>query len=377
MNAIPPTVRPATGRPSHMRRGCDMTLGLAACAAVLLLLSGCQQALSSAQKPAAADTEKTKGGTADAKDEADTKGDQAGAKGESEAKDKEGAEGASEGVSLKPEEVEKLGLVTTQVQAITHEPEASGFGVVMTHDTIAQAVADLRTANAALRQSHAAYERSKRLVGTPGAMPADTQETAEKQAAVDRAGLELTRQRLSATYGQNPPWKWDEANPQLLALASGQAKLVRVTFPLGSLDDESPNRVRLARLNAALGGKGWESQQVWRAPADTNVPGRSFFTVLKDGHPSEGDHVLAWAPIGAPEPGVLVPASAVVISGGQYWVYVEEKPGTFVRTGIDPSHPTNDGYFVKEGVSPGDKIVTSAAGQLLARELNPSTGAED
>jgi hypothetical protein len=38
--------------------------------------------------------------------------------------------------------------------------------------------------------------------------------------------------------------------------------------------------------------------------------------------------------------------------------------------------PTADGYFVKEGVSAGDKVVTASAGQLLAREMNPSTAAE-
>ena len=377
MNAITPTVR----------RSCAASLGLAACAAVLLVLSGCQQAVSSdAGKPPAA-ASATKSG-ADTKDEADDKGGTA-AKGdadaksgsaeapESEAKEKEaGGEGAGEGVSLKPEEVEKMGLVTAQAEELTHEPEASGFGVVLAHDTVAQAVADLRTANAAVRQSRAAFERSRRLVGTPGAMPADTQEMAEKQAAVDRAALELTRQRLTTAFGQNPPWKWEETNPQLIAVASGQAKLVRVTFPLGTLDDGSPSRVRVARLNAALGGKGWQSQQVWRAPADATVPGRSFFTVLKDGQPSEGDRVLAWAPIGEPESGVLIPSSAVVISGGKYWVYVEEKPGTFVRTEIDPSHPTDDGYFVKAGISPGDKLVTAAAGQLLAREMTPAGGGE-
>jgi hypothetical protein len=31
---------------------------------------------------------------------------------------------------------------------------------------------------------------------------------------------------------------------------------------------------------------------------------------------------------------------------------------------------------VTSGIAPGDKIVTSAAGLLLAREINPSTEAE-
>jgi hypothetical protein len=338
----------------------------------MLLLSGCHKAVSNEPKPAAAapDEAPAKAGAA----ESDAKAD---AKDGADAKDKgAGAEGPEEGVSLKPEEIEKMGIVTAEARAITSEPEAAGFGVVTPHETIAQSVAELRTAIAAARQSHSALERSKRLAGTPGAMPADTQETAERQALTDEAALELARQRLSSAFGQNPPWKSAENSPELSALASGQTKLVRVTFPLGSVDDEAPNRVRLAHIGIAQVGKSWESHQVWRAPADTTVPGRSFFATLKSGEVGEGDHLMAYAPVGAPESGALVPASAAVISAGKFWCYVEEKPGTFVRTEFDPNRPTPDGYFVKEGISPGDKIVTASAGQLLARETNPSAEPE-
>ena len=356
MNAITPTTR---------RR--EATFALAAGAAVLLLMCGCHKAVSTEGKPAsaAAGEAPAKAGASDS--ESDAK----------DAKDKGGsAEGPEEGVSLKPEEIEKMGIATTDARAITSEPEAAGFGVVAAHETVATAVAELRTAVAAARQSHSALERSTRLAGTPGAMPADTHETAERQAVTDQAALELAKQRLSSTFGQNPPWKNPENSPELSALASGQTKLVRVTFPLGSVDTATPNRVRLAHIGIAQVGQSWESRSVWRAPADTTVPGRSFFALLKNDEVSEGDHLMAYAPVGAPEPGVLVPASAAVISAGKFWCYVEEKPGTFVRTEFDPNRPTPDGYFVKEGISPGDKIVTASAGQLLARESNPSAEPE-
>jgi hypothetical protein len=323
------------------------SITLAACATAMLLLCGCQ------------------------KDEVPAK---AGAS-ESAAKNETATgEGAEEGVSLKPEEIEKMGIVTTEARAITSEPEAPGFGVVTPHEAIAQAVAELHTAVAAAHQSRSALERSKRLAGTPGAMPADTQETAERQSAADQAALELARQRLSSTFGQNPPWKNSADSPELASLASGQAKLVRVTFPLGSVDDATPNSMRLAHIGTAH--KSWQSHSVWRAPADTSVPGRSFFAILKGSEVGEGDHLMAFAPVGAAESGVLVPAAAALISAGKFWCYVEKEPGTFVRTQFDPGRPTPDGYFVKEGISAGDKIVTAAAGQLLARESNPSTEPE-
>ena len=332
-------------------------------AALALLLCGCHASgekasgkpAASADKPAASADKPAAGEKAAAADE---------------------AEESSEGVSLKPEEVEKLGIQTTPAQQITSAPEASGFAVVLAHETIAQALAELRTAAAAARQSQAALGRVKRLAGTPGAMPAETVEGAEEKAAADEATLDLSRQRLSSTFGQNPRWAHGEITPELRALSSGQKKLVRVTFPLGAVGAELPAQLRLAHLGASQAGQSWLARGVWSAPADATVPGRSFFAVLDSAEASEGEHLMAWVPVGAPEPGVLIPAAAAVMSQGQFWCYIEKKPGTFVRTGFDASRSTPDGYFVTEGVSPGERIVTTAAGQLLARETNPSTEPE-
>jgi hypothetical protein len=65
-----------------------------------------------------------------------------------------------------------------------------------------------------------------------------------------------------------------------------------------------------------------------------------------------------------------------VISDGKYWCYLETKPYVYVRRQINPDSPVADGYFVTEGIAAGDKMVTAAAGLLLARETNPSTEAE-
>jgi hypothetical protein len=105
---------------------------------------------------------------------------------------------------LKPEEIASMGIVATAVTATSHAPEAAGFGVVSPHETIAQGVAELVTAAAAERQSRAALARTQRLVGTAGAMPADAQESAERQETVDQAALLLAQQRLTASFGQDP-----------------------------------------------------------------------------------------------------------------------------------------------------------------------------
>jgi hypothetical protein len=280
------------------------------------------------------------------------------------------------GLQLKPEQVEHLGIALSSAQPAAVAPEVQGYGLVLSHDAIAQAVAELATATAAERQSSAALERVRHLVGTPGALSADTLEGAERQAAIDAAALALAHRRLSATLGAQAPWADGGHDQPLNALASGQLKLVRATFPLGSWQGAVPASLRISHLDPEPLTASWKLTRLWSAPADASVPGRSFFALLEGTQFSEGERVQVWAPAGAAVSGVLVPAAAIVISGGSYWCYVQKQPGTFVRVPVDTALPTPGGYVVTTGVAAGEQIVTSAAGLLLARELNPSTEAE-
>ena len=280
------------------------------------------------------------------------------------------------GLTLKPEEIAKAGIVTTPAVATRHAPESTGYALVIAREAIAQAVAELTSAAAIERQSRAAVARGRSLAGTPGAVALESQEAAERQAAVDHAALVLAEQRLSATYGSGAPWKDNYSSPLLATLASGSSKLARVTFPLGALAAATPAKLRFSHLSPLQGGASFESAGVWAAPADASIPGRSFFALLKGGDASEGERLLARAPVGAAEPGVIVPFAAAVITGGKYWCYLEPEAGSFVRTEIDTSIPTDDGYFVRSGITPGAQIVTRSAGELLARELNPSAAAD-
>ncbi|MBS0364331.1 MAG: hypothetical protein JSR67_00735 [Proteobacteria bacterium] len=312
---------------------------------------------------------------ADAKDgpPAATAGDKADA-GTSDAKDK-GAD--EEGVTLKPEEIEKAGITTQAVGAASHAPETTGYAVVTAREAIAQAVADLATAAAVERQSRAALARVQRLAGTPGAMPVEAQESAQRQAAADQAALLLAKRRVAATFGSQAPWKDNYYSPALVSLANGTTHLARVTFAIGVLDAAAPTRLRFTHLGEEQGGRSAQSLAVWSAPADPALPGRSLFAILKGGDAVDGERLVAHAPTGAPQTGVIVPFAAAVISAGQYWCYVETRPGVFARTPIDTGMPTDSGYFVKAGIAPGAKVVVTAAGLLLARETNPATGAAD
>lgn len=332
-----------------MRRGFGVAL-----AAGCLLLCACHKAASPAGETSPASEAKTK----------------AGAKSQPATGSKETA---AEGVTLTPEQVEKLGVVTQAAQTVDYSEEAAGFGVVVNHESIAQAAAELATAQATERLSRSTLSRAKKLAGTPGAVSADVEETAAQKAEVDATALTLTTRRLSSTLGMKPPWKDGDKDAILQELASGKVKLLRVTFPLGALSGGTPVKLRAAHIGAKP-GTGWKLTVVWDAPADASVPGRSFFSRLVGSDAGEGERLQVWAPIGESASGVVIPAAAAVMSEGKFWCFVEKKPGTFERIEIDTTKPTSEGYFVTEGISAGDKVVTTSAGQLLAKES--ASGAE-
>jgi hypothetical protein len=290
-----------------------------------------------------------------------------------------GEKGEAGDVKLTTEEVTKLGITTSAAAPVQFTPAKQGFGVVMSHDAIAQAVADVATAQAGERLSQAVLARIGRLAGTAGAESAEARESAVRQAAVDAAALRLAEAKSSAILGQRPPWAGHDDSKVLAELAEGRTKLLRVTFPLGALTGTAPNSLRVSRLDAATVGERWTARAVWDAPSDSGIPGRSFFALLQHTDAGEGERLLIWATGDKSEPaesGILVPPAAVVVSDGKFWCYIERQPGVFTRAPLDISRPMADGYFVKDAIKPGDPIVTSAAGLLLSRQTNPSSEAE-
>ncbi len=287
------------------------------------------------------------------------------------------AKTAEEGLSLPAEQVQKLGILSEAAKSFAYTPEVTGYGVVIPHDGIATAVAELATAQAAAEQSRAVAARAQRLAGTSGAMAADAVENATRQAVSDNAALELARRRLATVIGEGVPGGIATATPLLQDLASGKAKLLRASFALGVIQGGAPPTLRVARLDTAQPAQSWTVHPLWSAPADPSLPGRSFFGVLKMSDAGEGERLLVWAPgTDAAQRGVTVPAAALVISDGKYWCYVQDKPDHFVRREIATDKPVGAGYFVTTGIAAGDQVVTAQAGLLLARETNPSTEAD-
>jgi hypothetical protein len=282
------------------------------------------------------------------------------------------------GLALSPEESAKLGLAVTAAKPAQYLREIEGYGSVVGRDTIAQALTDVVTAQAAVRQSHAALKRIQVLAGTPGADSAAAADSAERQAVADDAALDLAEAKAAAVLGQDSPWAGGHGSELSRALAAGRIKIARISFPLGSFTAGGPAHLRVRRLDQPLRNS-WRIPNVWAAPADGSMPGRSYFAVLEQSDVNEGERLLAWATDAAAhgtEAGVFIPATALVITEHAYWCYARRANGTYQRIPVDIERPQPGGYFIAAGIEPGDPVVTAGAGLLLARESGSAADAD-
>ena len=77
----------------------------------------------------------------------------------------------------------------------------------------------------------------------------------------------------------------------------------------------------------------------------------------------------AYMPQGSPLKGVLVPKEAIVLWQGRAWVYARKDAGHFVRRETPTDVPTAEGWFVTQGLAPGDQVTVKGAQLLLSEEF--------
>lgn len=293
-----------------------------------------------------------------------------------EAKDKDAD---TPGVALKADEVKSLGIATVPIKAAVWVRQVTGYGTVVSLDTIAQSDADYLTAAAAAAQSEAAAQRARSLsTGEEAAISREQLEAAQSKAAADQAALALAKRKADAAFGIHAPWHSDGERRQLMGeLSSGKLVLVRVTFPLGALPGAVPPKMTIMRLGGE--GPGWTSSRIWEAPADPALPGRGLFVLVSGSDLALNEHVFASVPVGQAQGGLWLPATALVMGDGADWVYLENADNHFLRSPIDTGRPVDDGYFVPAAgdLAAGKKVVTQGAGILLSRETNPSGGGDE
>ena len=65
---------------------------------------------------------------------------------------------------------------------------------------------------------------------------------------------------------------------EMAALGNGRTVLVRATFPLGGLSSGKPQSLTVTPLGSDA--RSFTATQIWDAPSDPAIPGRSFYLLL-------------------------------------------------------------------------------------------------
>ncbi|MBI3875663.1 MAG: hypothetical protein HY300_06820 [Verrucomicrobia bacterium] len=213
-------------------------------------------------------------------------------------------------------------------------------------------------------------QRDRLQLDVTEAATARAVQTAEAIVHRDEVAAAAVQTKLMTTYSRA---LLDNQNlPEFgISLATGQAALVRLDVPAGEPLKSTPIGALLA----------WPSNADVVVPAellgtagatDAQTQGQGFLVLTKPGNPRLAPGTLVTGTLqlsGKKESGVVVPRAAIVRHEGEAFIYIATKDGEFTKKEIELDHATANGWFIHEGLKPGDKVVVVGAQQLLSEEL--------
>ncbi len=160
--------------------------------------------------------------------------------------------------------------------------------------------------------------------------------------------------------------KWAvESSPDLQRIFDQREVLVQLTMP-SDATFVAPKTISLEIPGATR----TEGSLVSTFPrVDPRIQGRSFLYVAP-AHLglTPGVNLLAHLSVGSQMKGLIVPTSALVWSEGKAWVY-QQTSDRFARRAVATDIPVEKGFFVTQGLSAGDRVVTQGAQALLSEEM--------
>ena len=287
-------------------------------------------------------------------------------------------------VFLDPATQEKSGVAAAPLRSAVESPKRQAYGTVVTvqelldqRNSYVAAQARAEKASADSRAARREYDRlgvlnadeknvSDRALESARAAAEGAEAAEEAAATALRVTLSGAKQRWGETLAT---WIASSSSSGPLDRLSGlQDVLLQVSIPLDVPMAVAPRTVSLS----APAGRLVTARLAGTAPrTDPRIQGRLLF-YLAAGQGTglvSGLNVPVYLPSGHPVPGVIVPASAVVWSAGDSWVYLEKRPGRFVRRPVSTDSPIEGGWFVTKGFAGGDRLVVAGAQLLLSEEF--------
>ena len=241
------------------------------------------------------------------------------------------------------------------------------------HTAYAMAKAQIAKAQAGVDLARKEYQRLDRLHSddrnvSDKALQAGAAALAAEQANLQAAqvALQSSRSVVEQRYG-NVVAGWLAGDTATLRrVLQQQEVLLQVTPASGAASMAPPATIGVqASANQVV-----SATFVARSPrTDPRVQGIGYLYVAVSQALVPGMNVLALLPTKLEAGGVLVPQSSAVWWQGKSWIYVQRGPGQFARVEVRGAQPAKDGFVVRSGVSPGDRVVATGAQLLLSEEF--------
>jgi hypothetical protein len=260
---------------------------------------------------------------------------------------------------------------TVTLTASKDSGKLEGVAAILNTDPLLQLDADIRSAMVAADFSRGQLARFR----TSTLLSKQMLATAVRQEGVDSSHLKLLQSRLRQTWGDGAPFLDVDARQKLMTeISGGKRAIVRFDFP--DLSGGQPRNVRVAPLR---GGAEVPVDPIWPAPSgNLAMPGVSFFGIIPAGPGLRvGDRARLVADNPNANPGVVIPNAAIVVFQSKSWCYVESAPHKYERKVVSLESPVDDGFLVRSGFKPGDRVVVRGASLLLAREAEPGSYDDD
>ena len=284
-------------------------------------------------------------------------------------------------VALDQAALARSGIHAAPLESITHRRTVRAYGVVLStqnlldlRNRIIMSRSQLEKARATLEISRKEYQRIKFLHDDGRNVSDKALQAAEGAWKIDEAGSNAARETFDAVIN-DAGLQWGNVIAEAVSrntrlfdrLMNRREVLIQITAPSGITIPVAPPTAEIQASGAAR----VEVSLLSPSPkTDPKFQGMSFFYHAPSSGLLPGMTVTAYLPLGSPMKGVVIPSSAVVWKQGSAWVYVQRKPGRFVRRALPVDAPVAAGWFCSSGFEPGEKMVVSGAQQLLSQEFH-------
>jgi hypothetical protein len=272
-------------------------------------------------------------------------------------------------VALSAAAQRQLGITTQRLASTQQAAEIDAFAKVLDPEPLVQLDSDLTTAEAAAVASRAEAARTTALHASGGSVAAKDMEAAVAQARSDALHVAMLRSRLGLEWGPGVARMSAPARARLVrGLAAGQIALVHVD----THNNEGQAGARFVKVDVGdgsvrgvvLGPARAAEPRLQSSGLIVEVTGSS--AILLSVGLTQSAHIEAKTT----QSGVIAPRAAIIRFRGSDWVYVRTGPAAFDRRALQNPVPEADGFFVSEGLSAGDEVVTQGASALFTAEQN-------